>query len=60
MRKRFVIGNWKMNQNLDSINNFFSRETNIKIVKALIDKLNIKNYIIKNLDGKFSNKTLTL
>ena len=41
-----------------SINNFFSRETNIKIVKALIDKLNIKNYIIKNLDGKFSNKKL--
>ena len=43
---------------IQSIDNFFSNQTNIKITKNLIDKLNIKNYVIQNTDGKFSNKKL--
>ena len=41
-----------------SIDNFFSNETNIRIIKELINKLNIKNYITKNKDGKLANKKL--
>jgi len=41
-----------------SIDNFFSNITNTRIIKDLIDKLNIKNYAAKNNDGKFSNKKL--
>ena len=43
---------------INSINNFFLSETNTKIVKELIKKLNIKNYIIKSINGKFSKKKL--
>jgi DNA ligase (NAD+) len=43
---------------IESINTFFSNETNIKIVKKLIEKLKIKNYIAKIIDGKFSSKKL--
>ena len=43
---------------IQSINNFFSNETNIKISKELIKKLNVKNYSIENIDGKFSKKKL--
>ena len=43
---------------IHSIDNFFSNETNIRIVKHLINKLNIKSYIEQNNDGKFSNKKL--
>jgi DNA ligase (NAD+) len=43
---------------IDSINNFFLNETNTKIVQELIEKLNIKNYITKNIKGKFSKKKL--
>ena len=43
---------------IDSINNFFSNKTNVKIVKNLLDKLIIENYILKNVEGKFSNKKL--
>ena len=43
---------------IDSINNFFSSQTNIKIIQNLINKLNITNYKIKNTYGKFSNKKL--
>ena len=43
---------------VESIENFFLNETNIKIVQKLINKLNIKNYIIQNIEGKFSNKKL--
>ena len=43
---------------IQSIDNFFSNETNTRIIKNLINKLNIKNYIIQNPDGKFSNKKL--
>ena len=43
---------------IQSIENFFSNETNVKIIKDLINKLTIKNYITKNLEGKFSNKKL--
>ena len=42
---------------IQSINNFFSNETNTRITKKLIDKLNIKNFD-KSIDGKFSNKKL--
>ncbi len=42
----------------DSIDNFFSNETNVTIIRDLINKLNIKNYSIQNIDGKFSNKKL--
>ena len=41
-----------------SIDNFFSNETNIRIIKELINKLNIQNYIAKNKDGKLANKKL--
>tara|TARA_X000000950_G_scaffold152421_1_gene187454 strand:+ start:2149 stop:4182 length:2034 start_codon:yes stop_codon:yes gene_type:complete len=43
---------------MKSINNFFSNETNIKIIKNLINKLNIKDYVISKNHGKFSNKKL--
>ena len=48
------IGNTQIN----SIDIFFSNETNTKIIEALIDNLNITNYFIKNKSGKFSNKKL--
>ena len=43
---------------INSINNFFSNITNARIIKDLIVKLNIKEYAVKNTDGKFSNKKL--
>ncbi len=43
---------------IESIDNFFSSETNTRIIKSLINKLNIKNFNIKINDGKFSNKKL--
>ncbi len=43
---------------IKSIDNFFSNETNTRIIKELINKLNIRKYISKNKDGKFSNKKL--
>ena len=43
---------------IESIDNFFLNETNIRIVQELIDKLNIKDYTIQNINGKFSNKKL--
>jgi DNA ligase (NAD+) len=43
---------------IDSINNFFSSQTNISIIQNLINKLNITNYKIRNTHGKFSNKKL--
>ncbi len=43
---------------IDSINNFFSNDKNIKIIESLIDKLKINNFKARNKKGKFSNKTL--
>jgi DNA ligase (NAD+) len=43
---------------IESINNFFLNEINIKIIKNLIKRLNIITYIVKSIDGKFSNKKL--
>ena len=43
---------------IDSINSFFSNQTNMKIIHNLINELNIINYKIKNTHGKFSNKKL--
>ena len=43
---------------INSINNFFRNETNIRIIKDLINKLSIKDYIAQNTEGKFSNKKL--
>ncbi len=43
---------------VDSINSFFKNQINIKITQNLISKLNISNYLVKNLGGKFSNKKL--
>jgi DNA ligase (NAD+) len=43
---------------IESIDSFFSNETNTRITKKLIHELNIKNYVVKNLNGKFSNKKL--
>ena len=43
---------------IQSIDNFFSNKTNIRIVNNLINKLNIKSYVGLNNDGKFSNKKL--
>ena len=43
---------------ISSINNFFLNDTNTKITKNLIKKLNITNYDFQIIDGKFSNKKL--
>ena len=43
---------------IQSINSFFKNETNVKIIRNLISKLNIKNHTTPNADGKFSNKKL--
>jgi len=43
---------------IDSINNFFSNNTNVEIIKKLFEELTIKDFIIKNKKGKFSNKTV--
>ncbi len=43
---------------IESIESFFLNETNTRITKKLINELNIKNYDVKNLNGKFSNKKL--
>ena len=42
----------------NSINNFFSNNKNIEIVKKLIDRLKVKDFKIQNKKGKFSNKTI--
>ena len=41
-----------------SIDNFFLNHTNTRITEELMNKLNVKNYSIQNIDGKFSNKKL--
>ncbi len=41
-----------------SIESFFINKTNIRIARELIEKLNIKDYSIQNISGKFSNKKL--
>ena len=43
---------------IQSIDSFFSNETNTKKIKNLINKLNIKSYSPRNNDGKFLNKKL--
>ena len=43
---------------IKSINSFFKNETNVKIIRNLISKLNIKDHTAPNADGKFSNKKL--
>ena len=43
---------------IESINNFFSINTNTEIVKQLINQLKIKSFKIQNKKGKFSNKTI--
>ena len=43
---------------IHSIDNFFSNKTNIRIIKDLISKLSIQNYVVQKSEGKFSNKKL--
>ena len=43
---------------IQSIDNFFSNNTNTRISIDLIKELNIKNYSVENTGGKFSNKKL--
>ena len=43
---------------IDAIESFFSNKINTKISKNLIKELNISDYSIKNLSGKFSNKKI--
>jgi DNA ligase (NAD+) len=43
---------------IQSINNFFLNKTNTKITKELISQLNVKNFSISNINGKFSNKKM--
>ena len=43
---------------VQSIDNFFSNETNSKIIKEIINKLEVNDYKLKNNKGKFSNKKL--
>tara|TARA_A100000164_G_scaffold379981_1_gene425933 strand:+ start:4947 stop:6983 length:2037 start_codon:yes stop_codon:yes gene_type:complete len=43
---------------IQSLNNFYLNDTNIKITEKLIDELNIRNYSVQNNSGKFTNKKL--
>ncbi len=43
---------------IQSLENFFLNNTNVRITKELAQKLHIKNYDIQNKDGKFSNKKI--
>ena len=43
---------------IQSIENFFLNKTNTRIIEDLINKLNIKDFVTQNIDGKFSNKKL--
>ena len=43
---------------IDAIESFFLNKINTKISKNLIKELNISDYSIKNLSGKFSNKKI--
>ena len=43
---------------IQSINNFFSKDQNIRIVSNLISHLNIIDFIVKNSEGKFFNRRL--
>ncbi len=43
---------------IQSIDNFFLNKTNTKITDDLIDKLDIKNFLTQNTDGKFSKRKL--
>ncbi len=43
---------------IQSIDNFFSNDSNRNILKNLINKLDVKNYNIQARGGKFSNKKL--
>ena len=41
-----------------SIDSFFLNETNTRIIKELINKLDIKSFIFQNINGKFANKKI--
>ena len=41
---------------IEAIDNFFSKQTNIKITKNLLNNLNILSYTTKSKNGVFSNK----
>ena len=43
---------------IDSLNNFFTNNKNIKIIENLINQLSISDYAIKNKNGKFLNKKI--
>jgi len=43
---------------IESIDNFFLSSTNVIIIRELINKLDITNYINKSNNGKFSNKKM--
>ena len=43
---------------ISSIDNFFLNKTNIQTTKELIQKLKIKDYLVKTKGGKFSNKKI--
>tara|TARA_B100000886_G_scaffold108992_1_gene72933 strand:+ start:3653 stop:5689 length:2037 start_codon:yes stop_codon:yes gene_type:complete len=43
---------------VDSIDNFFSNNKNVKITENLVEQLNISNFSIQNKSGKFSNKKI--
>ena len=61
-RKKFLINLVDLDgigeTQIQSIDNFFSNDSNQKIIKNLINKLDIKNYNIQAKGGKFSNKKL--
>ncbi len=43
---------------IDSLNNFFNKKSNIDIINKLINLLEIKDFKVNTKKGKFSNKTL--
>ena len=61
-RKKFLINLVDLDgigeTQVQSIDNFFSNDTNKKIIKNLINKLDVKNYNVQSKGGKFSNKKL--
>ncbi len=43
---------------IKSIDRFFHKDINKRIIKRLVEKLNVKEFKVQNKKGKFSNKTI--
>ena len=43
---------------IESIKGFVKNDANSKIIKNFIKQLQVKDYLVQNINGKFSNKKL--